>query len=114
MGTGVVRNLESLMASARLEERVAALEAAVAPVNSKLEERDTITSRWEQIAGTFQNDPICERAMRLGQQYRQSLRPKSPTQRNKSLDDAVSCPSTPLRHAAPSPDASETGVPAGT
>jgi hypothetical protein len=41
------------MASARLEERVAALEAAVAPVKSKLEERDTITSRWEPIAGSF-------------------------------------------------------------
>jgi hypothetical protein len=83
MGTGVVRNLESRMASARLEERVAALEAEVAKLKRKLEERDLIAPWWEQIAGTFQNDPLYERAMWLGQQYRQSLRPKSPTRRKR-------------------------------
>ena len=83
MGTGVVRNLESRMASARLEERVAALEAEVAKLKRKLEERDLIAPWWEQIAGTFQNDLLYERAMRLGQQYRQSLRPKSPTRRKR-------------------------------
>jgi hypothetical protein len=83
MGTGVVGNLESRMASARLEKRVAALEAEVAELKRKLEERDLSTPWWEQIAGTFQNDPLYERAMRLGQQYRQSLRPKSPTRRRR-------------------------------
>ena len=83
MGTGVVRNLESRMASARLEARVAALEAEVAQLKRKLEERDLIAPWWEQIAGTFQNDPLYERAMRLGQQYRQSLRPKSPARRKR-------------------------------
>jgi hypothetical protein len=71
------------MASARLEQRVAALEAEVAQLKRKLEEQNSITPWWEQIAGTFQNDPIYECAMRLGQQYRQSLRPKSPTPRKK-------------------------------
>jgi hypothetical protein len=71
------------MASARLEERVAALEAEVAKLKRQLEERDLIAPWWEQIAGTFQNDPLYERAMRLGQQYRQSLRPKSPTRRKR-------------------------------
>jgi hypothetical protein len=71
------------MASARLEERVAALEAEVAKLKRKLEERDLIAPWWEQIAGTFQNDPLYERAMRLGQQYRQSLRPKSPARRKR-------------------------------
>jgi hypothetical protein len=71
------------MASARLEQRVAALEAEVARLKSKLEERDNVAPWWEQIAGTFQNDPFYEHAMRLGQQYRKSLRPKSPTQRKR-------------------------------
>jgi hypothetical protein len=71
------------MASARLEQRVAALEAEVAQLKRKLGERDTMTPWWEQIAGTFQNDPLYERVMRLGRQYRQSLRPKSPTPRKR-------------------------------
>jgi uncharacterized small protein (DUF1192 family) len=83
MGTGVVRNLESLMASARLDQRVAALEAEVAQLKRKLGERDTMVPWWEQIAGTFQNDPLYERAMRLGHQYRQSVRTKSPRPRKQ-------------------------------
>ena len=83
MGTGVVRNLESRMASARLEACVSALKAAVAKLQRQLEERDLIAPWWEQIAGTFQNDPLYERAMRLGHQYRQSPRPKSPTRRKR-------------------------------
>jgi hypothetical protein len=71
------------MASVRLEQRIAALETEVAQLKRKLEEQDTIRPWWEQIAGTFQNDPISERAMRLGQQYRQSLRPKPPTPHKK-------------------------------
>jgi hypothetical protein len=71
------------MTSARLEQRVAALEAAVAKLQSKLEEREPSKPWWEQIAGTIEDDPIYERAMRLGQQYRQSLRPTSPPRRKK-------------------------------
>ena len=69
------------MASAQLEQRVAALEAEVAKLKSKLGERDTMTPWWEQIAGTFQHDPLSERAMPLGQRYRHSPRPQSPAQR---------------------------------
>jgi len=83
LGVHVLRNLESLMTSARLEQRVAALEAAVAKLENTLEEREPSKPWWEQIAGTFENDPIYEHAMRLGQQYRQSLRPTLPPRRQQ-------------------------------
>jgi hypothetical protein len=61
----------------KLEQRVAALEAEVTKFKRKLEERETSTPWWEEIVGTFENDPIYDHAMRLGQQYRKSLRSKS-------------------------------------
>jgi hypothetical protein len=66
-----------------LEERVAALEAEVARLRLKVEgaasqRRDW----WNEIAGTFANDPLYEEAMRLGREYRESLRPK-PRKRKK-------------------------------
>lgn len=64
------------MPSAPLEQRVATLEAEVATLKRKLEERETSPPWWEQIVGTFENDPLYDHAMRLGQQYRQSVRPK--------------------------------------
>jgi hypothetical protein len=71
------------MASARLEQRVAALEAAVAKLQRKLEKREPSKPWWEQIAGTFANDPMYEYAKRLGQQYRQSLRLASAPRRKQ-------------------------------
>jgi hypothetical protein len=66
-----------------LEQRVAALEAEVTKLKSQLQAMQTTQPWWEQIAGTFQLDPMHEEAMRLGRQYRRSLRPKKPTQRQK-------------------------------
>lgn len=66
------------MTFTRLEQRVAALEAAVAKLQRKIEEREPGKPWWEQIVGTFENDPIYEHAMRLGQQYRQLLRTTLP------------------------------------
>jgi hypothetical protein len=69
------------MASSKstLEQRLAALEAEVTKLKRKIDALETTKPWWEQIAGTFQNDPLYEQAMRLGRQYRQSLRPKKPT-----------------------------------
>ncbi|MGE3537189.1 MAG: hypothetical protein AB7N91_07075 [Candidatus Tectimicrobiota bacterium] len=67
----------------QLEQRMAALEAEVAQLKSKFELRDSSTPWWEQIAGTFQSDPVYDQAMRLGRHYRQSLRHKLTTRNLK-------------------------------
>ena len=69
------------MASSKLEQRVTAIEAEVTKLKDRLEAKNQTPPWWEQIAGTFGNDLIYNSAMRLGQHYRQSLRPKPPTPR---------------------------------
>jgi hypothetical protein len=59
----------------KLEKRLLELENEVAALRKKL---DAITSSkpwWERIAGTFRNDPVYERAMKLGRKYRRAQRP---------------------------------------
>ena len=67
-------------AAVKLEPRVAALEATVEQLQRKLE---LVTSEtgpwWEHIVGAFADDPAFEEAMRLGREYRESLRPKPRT-----------------------------------
>jgi hypothetical protein len=64
------------VAARSLEERVEALEAEVARLK---QERASVTTParpwWEEIRGTFKDDPIYAEAMRLGREYRESLRP---------------------------------------
>lgn len=65
------------MATGSLEERVAALEAELARL--KQERMGTASHQqpwWAEIWGTFKDDPIYAEAMRLGREYRESLRPK--------------------------------------
>src|SRR5262245_6732265 len=65
------------MAVTEIELRVAALEAEVAQLKSQLEAVVTPGKPWwQEIYGTFANDPLYEEAMRLGREYRESLRPK--------------------------------------
>lgn len=61
----------------QLEERVAHLEAEVAWLKSKVAPTAAPTPWWEKITGTFADDPAYEEAMRLGRDYRSSLRPNS-------------------------------------
>jgi hypothetical protein len=69
--------------SSLLEQRVANLEAEVATLKRRLDTLDRTPPWWEQIAGTFENDPVYDKAMQLGREYRQSLRPKAAPRRTK-------------------------------
>ncbi len=64
------------MATAQLEARVSALEAEIARLKKRLQEQPPSRQPWwKEIAGGFANDPVFAEAMRLGEQYRRSLRP---------------------------------------
>jgi hypothetical protein len=72
------------MASVKLEQRVAALEAELARLRQRLEGPPShMKPWWERIAGTFANDPEYDRAMELGRKHRRSLRPKSAKPRTR-------------------------------
>jgi len=63
------------MAVPEIELRIAALEAEVAQLKSQLEAAAPLVKPWwQEIYGTFSNDPLYEEAMRLGREYRDSLR----------------------------------------
>ena len=71
------------MARDDLEKRVAELEAEVARLRLIVEKSPEPVVSWvEKIAGKYANDPVFDEAMRLGKEYRESLRPK-PRRRNK-------------------------------
>lgn len=59
------------MATIEIETRVAALETEVEQLKRKLAEVAQPTKLWwEQIAGTFADDPAHQVAMQLGRDYR--------------------------------------------
>jgi hypothetical protein len=75
----------NLMASSRsdLEQRVNDLEAEMDKVKRKLDQLDGAEPWWEQIIGTFEDDPIYDEAMKRGRRYRESLRPQATTRGKK-------------------------------
>ena len=76
------------MASGSLEERVAALEVEIAQLKKQILERTNPKAGWQAMVGAFLNDPYFEKAMKLGRQYRESLRPKSKSKRKRSHGDS--------------------------
>lgn len=65
------------MAVQEIESRVAVLEAKVEQLQRKLEAVvPDAKPWWEHIVGAFADDPAFEEAMRLGREYRESLRPR--------------------------------------
>lgn len=71
------------MTSKVLEQRLAALEAELATLKSKVEKLQPSQPWWERIAGTFENDPVYEKAMKLGREYRRSLKPAPSSRKRK-------------------------------
>jgi hypothetical protein len=66
------------MTKQTLAERVAAMEAEIRYLKSAVERlANQAVPWWEQIVGIFGDDPAFAEAMRLGRQYRESLRPGS-------------------------------------
>lgn len=63
------------MSNTELENRISALEKEVAILKQKIEKDEKSKKPWwEEIAGTFADDPAHEEAMRLGREYRLSQR----------------------------------------
>jgi hypothetical protein len=72
-----VKNIE-------IEMRVTELEAKVQRLEQQLvTQASHKTPWWEHVVGAFADDPDFLEAMRLGREYRESLRPKAP-RRSKS------------------------------
>jgi hypothetical protein len=62
------------MAITSLEERLTAVEKDLAQLKQKLENDKPLTAVpwWQQISGTFRDDPMFDEAMRLGREWRNS------------------------------------------
>jgi hypothetical protein len=77
------------MSRGTLESRVACLEGQLAKLQAKVD-GETTKSWLESIYGAFANDPIYDEAMRLGREYRESLRPKASQKRGVKKQDGHS------------------------
>lgn len=62
------------MTSKQLEQRLVKLEAEVAALKAVTTVPQTATPWWEEIRGTFKDDAAYREAMKLGREYRESLR----------------------------------------
>jgi hypothetical protein len=75
---------EIMSAVEKLEQRLTAVEAELAEIKQRLPAEKPAGHAWlERIYGAFANDPEYEEAMRLGREYRESLRPKTRKRRKR-------------------------------
>ena len=67
------------MATLEIEERLTTVEKELAQIKQQLavEKAPSVIPQWEKIFGTFANSEGFEEAVRLGREYRESLRPKA-------------------------------------
>jgi hypothetical protein len=72
------------MASETIAARLSALERELAQIKRLLRSKSASAEPWwERIAGVFEDDPAFEQAMKLGRQYRESLRPRGGEHRGR-------------------------------
>ncbi len=71
------------MAGGNLEQRVTALEAEIELLKNRIMDREDKKDGWRAMVGAFLNDPYYEQAMKLGREYRESLRPKKKKKKKK-------------------------------
>lgn len=64
------------MARSDIEARVDNLETEVERLKTMVGNSVAPIKDWRSIVGTFADDPMFDEAMRLGREYRESLRPK--------------------------------------
>jgi hypothetical protein len=66
------------MPTGTLEERLTAVEKELAELKQRLEadKPQVIAHPWDKIFGSFADSEGFEEAVRLGREYRESLRPK--------------------------------------
>jgi hypothetical protein len=63
------------MSNTEIEARLIALETEVALLKAQ-QQTSVETPWWEEILGSFADDPAYNEAMQLDRQYRESLRPQ--------------------------------------
>jgi hypothetical protein len=64
------------MSSTEIEARLFALETEVTRLKAQ-HQTSVETPWWEEILGSFANDPAYDEAMQLGRQYHESLHPQA-------------------------------------
>ncbi len=62
--------MQTAMATGKLEERVASLEAEIAQLKRQTATMSTDLPWWNRIQGRFRDDPAYDEAMNLGKEYR--------------------------------------------
>jgi len=73
------------MQSEGIEARLSALEKEMTQIKRLLRSKPGSSEPWwERIAGVFEDDPAFEQAMKLGREYRESLRPGKSERRGRA------------------------------
>ncbi len=65
------------MTITELEERLVSLEQTVQRLQAQQRAAPATRRWWVEAAGRFADDPVFDEIVRLGREYRESLRPKS-------------------------------------